>query len=493
MDWSWGLLNEAEQIFLQQLSVFAGCWTLESAQAVCDGDTLGLTNALVKKSLIVVKQASERETRYRFHEIVRQYMHEKLTQSGRSEVIRDRHLQYFMELAIQSEPELYRANRASWLNKLRDELDNLRLTLKWALKTNTASGLRLIVASWDFWLPSDYIGEMENHLMQLLEKYKEADSLRARALVVYAHLFADIGDFSKSYKIANQSLKLSRAVSDKYAEAASLFRLGWISDNGRDFVEQSIVLFRKIGDKRSQALAMEVLGQATNDPEQSKAILLKALRLHREIDYVEGIAKCQETLAGLFIGIGDFSSAISLLSETLEIYRQLGNRGGESGVLSHYGSIAYWEGDYLQAYKYHQEAITLRENDGTFFSLWSRIRMAYTLLRMGNISQAKDELGYSSQGFHKIGLSEGVVFAIEGIADLYVARNSPQKAAWLIGWADATREKINDTRPQLEQADVDKLIVACLTKMGEVAFSDAYDEGQKMTMEQAIDYALGEN
>jgi len=81
MNWSWGLLSEAEQIFMQQLSIFAGGWTLEASQAVCDGDVLILTDALVKKSLIVVDQRPGRETRYRFHEIVRQYAYQKLVES----------------------------------------------------------------------------------------------------------------------------------------------------------------------------------------------------------------------------------------------------------------------------------------------------------------------------------------------------------------------------------------------------------------------------
>ncbi len=81
MNWSWGLLSEAEQIFMQQLSIFAGGWTLEASQAVCDGDVLSLTDALVKKSLIVVDQRSGRKTRYRFHEIVRQYAYQKLVET----------------------------------------------------------------------------------------------------------------------------------------------------------------------------------------------------------------------------------------------------------------------------------------------------------------------------------------------------------------------------------------------------------------------------
>src|SRR6266508_1019419 len=50
MGWSWGLLTDSEQILMRQLSVFAGGWNLEAAQAVCDGTVLELTHSLVRKS-----------------------------------------------------------------------------------------------------------------------------------------------------------------------------------------------------------------------------------------------------------------------------------------------------------------------------------------------------------------------------------------------------------------------------------------------------------
>jgi len=60
----------------------------------------------------------------------------------------------------------------------------------------------------------------------------------------------------------------------------------------------------------------------------------------------------------------------------------------------------------------------------------------------------------------------------------------------MTGQADATRKELHDARPPLEQANVDKIIAACLIKMGEVAFSNAYDEGQKMSIGQAVALAL---
>jgi hypothetical protein len=68
----------------------------------------------------------------------------------------------------------------------------------------------------------------------------------------------------------------------------------------------------------------------------------------------------------------------------------------------------------------------------------------------------------------------------------------PEYAARLIGWANVTREKIQDTRPNIEQAAMDKLMAACLATMGEVAFSDAYDQGQMMTLDEAVRFAPGE-
>ncbi len=103
IDWSWSLLTDTEQAFLRQLSVFAGGWTLEFAQSVCDGDALNLTNSLAQKSLIIVEQELDRETRYHFHEILRHYAYQKLVESGEEETVRTRHLKYFLRLSEQIE------------------------------------------------------------------------------------------------------------------------------------------------------------------------------------------------------------------------------------------------------------------------------------------------------------------------------------------------------------------------------------------------------
>ncbi len=139
ISWSYTLLSEQERLALQRLSVFAGGWTLEAAEAVVGGnaiqadEVLDLLTSLVDKSLINPVSVAGGINRYRMLEMVRQYAHERLLESGAGERVRDRHLVYYMELAEQAEPHLRGKGMLDWLNRLEDEHENLRLALEWSL------------------------------------------------------------------------------------------------------------------------------------------------------------------------------------------------------------------------------------------------------------------------------------------------------------------------------------------------------------------------
>ena len=124
---------------------------------------------------------------------------------------------------------------------------------------------------------------------------------------------------------------------------------------------------------------------------------------------------------------------------------------------------------------------------------WAYSRLGYVALREGNLTDAHQIFDETARNFYKTGNITGLASKLEGIASLNVLIGEPESAMHLIGWADAPREQIGVTRWRVEQADVDKIIAACLIKMGEVAFSDAYDEGQKMTLNEATAYALKED
>ena len=216
IDWSYDILSENERLLLRRLSAFAGGWTLEAAEDVCAGDSIesydvfDLLSQLVNKSLVVVIEHSQSgETRYRMLETIRQYAREKLLEAGGSEIIRQRHLVYFVKLVEQAEPELYRSNQAFWLNKLDDELDNLRMALEWALAIDAESGLRIAAIPWQWWNMHGYFREMGEWLSQFLERYVVADSLHAQALGSYSICLIRQGNFAGALRIAGQGLQMA--------------------------------------------------------------------------------------------------------------------------------------------------------------------------------------------------------------------------------------------------------------------------------------------
>jgi predicted ATPase len=131
IDWSHDLLSEPERTLLRRLSVFAGGWSLDAAQAVCNGvlaeGTLETIARLADKSMVVVEGPLETaEGRYRLLETIRQYARDKLFASGESEQLRDRHLDYFLRFAEAIDPKLRGAEQLVWLGRVETEHDNLR-------------------------------------------------------------------------------------------------------------------------------------------------------------------------------------------------------------------------------------------------------------------------------------------------------------------------------------------------------------------------------
>ena len=163
MDWSHDLLSEEEKILFRRLSVFAGGFALEAAEAVGAGieraEVLDLLGRLVDRSLVTFEE-NNGEARYGLLETVRQYAYEKLSEAGEAERVRRRHAVYFLRLAEEAEPELKGGQQETWLGYLEREHDNFRPALSWALERGEAEmALRLGGALGEFWYLAGHLGE----------------------------------------------------------------------------------------------------------------------------------------------------------------------------------------------------------------------------------------------------------------------------------------------------------------------------------------------
>jgi predicted ATPase/DNA-binding XRE family transcriptional regulator len=496
VDWSWELLSKEEQKFMAQLSVFAGGWTLESAQAVCDGNVLNLMSALVKKSLILVERTPQQEIRYRFHEVVLQFAIEKLVNFGEEEIIRTRHLNYFLSLSEQAESAFRGPTQVEWMAGLHEERDNIRAALNWADKTKVEAGLYLSGRLHDFWENFDLM-EGEQWLAKFVQKpeSKAYHHARGNALYAQARCLFWLQRFDEAHKVAKECLDLYKVYGNEQDKIDGLSLLAIIGDDiqARELIQQALILAQSIDDVWRTAYTLLMTVRVGQHPQNTHSYLIKALNLFREAGDLRYMAECMAELGRFETFHNNIESAQKILYEAISLFRQLNMKSGLLYTLDVYGRIAAIKGNYEEASAMLQEGAVIAEEYGyRLASAFYRTHLGYLALDQGQITEARDAFAETTRDFFDKNTESGVIFALEGMAELFVTVDKPKRAAQLIGWADATREKIGDTRPLLEKADVDKVIAACLQKMGEVMFSVAYEEGQKMTLEEAVAYALEE-
>ena len=502
LDWSWGLLTGAEQRFMRRLAIFAGGWTMDAAQAVQDGDALGPTSALVKKSLIVVDRGSRQMTRYRFHEIVRQYAYAKLVEAGEEVEIHTRHLQYFLRLSEQAESALKGPTQVEeWLPRLREERDNLRTALRWAGKTDLEAGLYITGSLQGFWENLN----LEEGVRWLTGFLQRSDSneyphAKAKALHALGVLLLWSQNYAQARAVTEECLNLFRACDDRQGEIDALLLLGHIFEYldqraaSDDLYAQARTLAQSIGDMRRQALALFRLGY--DHPDRQLAYWEEAIALFRVVDDRSSLANLLCVTARFRILLtGDIEKAQSEVDEATQLGpirgRNINGLWEEAAFAK--SLIALMHGDYEAAAAPLRETAVVAEELGNLLGyLWTRANLGYIALRAGDLAQARLIFTETVQRFQKDGSTIGTVYTIEGLAGLSVAVGKPERAARLIGWTDATRERINNPRPFLEQANVDQTVAACIAKMGTTAFWDAYHVGKGMTLDEAVAYSLGD-
>src|SRR6516162_8486227 len=222
MDWSYDLLSEPEQALLRRLSVFAGGWPFEAAEAVCAGDgvaapaILDLLTQLVDKSLVIAETHGG-EARYRLLETVRQYGAEKLQGAGEAAEVRRRHRDWFVALAEQAEPELRGMRQRLWSDRLEMEHDNLRAAYEWTMTEpeGRREGLRLATALFSFWRSIGYWSEGHEWLEQgLLSSGDVAPSIRAKALANAALFAWRARKDERAIALAEEGLAVCKEVGD---------------------------------------------------------------------------------------------------------------------------------------------------------------------------------------------------------------------------------------------------------------------------------------
>ena len=473
IDWGYDHLSGTERKLFCRLSVFAGGWTLDAAEAVCVGDgieeraVIDLHSRLVAKSLVEMEPESGQGTgkaRYRMLGTVQEYARDRLREEEGSAEVQRRHQDYFFAFAQEAARQLTGPEQAAWVSRLEAEHENLRATIDGYLGSspNARLALEMAGALGRYWFVRGRWSEGRTLLSEILARPDacERTSARATALDWTAWLAHWQGDFEPALALGQESLSIWQDVGDALGTAQALNNLGAVTQElgdyakSRQYHEKSLAFRRQMGDRRAIAVSLHNLGE-------------------------------------LYLRLGNYAQARAAYEESLPLFREVGHLMGAADSLSSLGVVAENQGELDQARTYHEEALKNRRDRqdpmGTAESLYSLAELA---ARQGESGQARRYYAQSLAIRQELGDRRNIADSLEALGILAAGCKDSAQAARLLGAANSLREQINAPPPPAKQEKLDRVLSSTRSALGERAFAKDWDEGRAMSMEQAIDYAL---
>lgn len=472
IDWSYDLLSDPEKRLLRRLAVFVGGCTLEAAEEVCVGDgleedvILDLLAQLADKSLVAVEEASG-EARYRLLETIRQYAQDRLLESGEAAAVRDRHRDWYVALSdrawvgVREGPET-----DEWLEELLPaELDNLRVAMEWSRADSgrAAAGLRIAGNLMRFWSGHGYYVEGSRWLEEFLAAAPERTPQRAIAL---------------------------------RAACALLIQRGLLGP-GRRLIEESLAISQELGDELEASRAEAILGYVEAEAGEygrARARVEKGVAWVRARGNLEGVRTRSGFLGVIAIAQRDYASARTAFEESLALSREAGGSKvyvGRSIWLL--GLLDRLEGDFARARsRLEESAALLRDGAPETYRL--------ALVGLGNLARAQGDFGKAREvlaealawrrGHHD---SAAVAEVVCWLGVLAVAEGKPARGARLLGAGASVNPRFGSlySSPDL-RVDGEDSVATVRSVLGEEAFAKAWAEGQAMTLDEAVEYALAE-
>jgi predicted ATPase len=336
IEWSHDLLAEEEQRLFRALSVFAGGCTLDAAEAVADAD-LDTLQSLVEKSLLRFT-----DERYWMLETIREYAAERLEESGEAAALRQRHADWYCELAERLGGMPPQRRLDDDLGSLPEETDNLRSALAWAWQSGDDElALRLGPACLRYWMDQALFHEAISWLERStlgaadVQPRVRLDALRAAGVIA----FWILADTALAEERWSQALTLAKELPDTKEVLLWIGRMraGAAADRGDlelalTLLRQNLAKAREKGGSTQEADFLLHLGAVLGELgrfEEAQSVLLQAEKLFLELGDRRGVAALEIQRGDLALDRGELSEAAELYHGYLEALDRLG--GGPHG------------------------------------------------------------------------------------------------------------------------------------------------------------------
>jgi predicted ATPase/DNA-binding XRE family transcriptional regulator len=420
--WSYDLLRPPEQALFRSLSIFAGGWSLDAAEAVGSDDSvhteeiLDVLGKLVEQSLVVVEHGER--ARYRMLEPVRQFAWRTLDEQGETERAMKRHSAYFLQLAERIDPELVGRRQVEWLDRLEVERDNLRAAISWAIANNGAEvAVRLAYALRRFIWARGQHSEVRRWMEEALTDDTMTPGMRARAMYLTQLMRYRIGE-AALVSAPMDAAAILRAEGDVLGAADALILVG-------------------------------VISLRNGDTEQAMSILRESQRFYESVGDEQGVAQTLVFLGGIPLGQGDYTQAEGFFERGHQMAQRSGNVLSMYVALYHMAMAAQGKAEFDRAQWHYTEALALAKQAKDWLHVaMTLVGLAECAMAQGEPERAVRRYGMADAAFTSVGASFHPTHADVVFHQRYL---------------DMAR-----------------------SQLGDVAFEAAWVEGQSMNLEQAI-------
>jgi predicted ATPase/class 3 adenylate cyclase len=378
--WSYDLLDPVERRLFARLSVFTGGWTIESAEAVCDPEGLGLDaldglTSLVDKSLIRRTEPTGRPSRFSMLETIREFGQEQLAANGDLELVLRRHADHFLGLAVEAEPHLTAEGQAAWLDRCDQEHANVRAALRWAIEMGEAGRAQAAAgALWRFWQQRGHLAEGRRWLEEILAmpSGQAPTAARAKALAAAGGI-AWWSDRGASHAFYDEALAIERELGDPARLAEALYNDAFAVAAEHDLtsaarlLDESLDLFRRVGDQPGVAkvLVMQVIPDAMAGAWDRVATRIEeVVAIWRRLGDRLNLAFDLVWLAFAYGRAGRREDARSTALEALELFREVDDATGIALAFLDLAFLLTWEGRHEDAIRLAGASESHRERAG---------------------------------------------------------------------------------------------------------------------------------
>lgn len=452
VEWSIGLLDDAQRTFFARLGVFRGTFDLESATcvgAVDEVKSLDLMTSLVRQSMVTMVD----HERYRLLDTLSAYALEMLDELD-ADASRLRHAHCFVESAERAEQGIRGADQLAWLERLRADRANHRAALDWLVGIGDGAGAARIAGAlgW-FWTLDGMLEEANRQLERVLEFPDLPPAERSRVLWSLALLESSLGRMDRAEQHAVESVECARISRDTVQTAFGLNALAVVHWATGEYLAsestraEATALFVESSEPWGLGVSRVLQTRTSIDRQQPEAreLAQQAVAAARCTDDHHLIGIALQQMARITLQQGEPAEAVGYAMESLRNAEYIGYVEGIVGALHHAARALAVAGQVADAHQLHLRALRLSSD---------------------------------------IGHTAAQCEAIEGIAIAIAARGDHPAARGLLGAADAERERRRLPRRSDDEAEVAKIRQA----LGQIGTGD---DGVHRSFDEVIADLIG--